>query len=84
MRFTSKMSLRRILHGFQCHMSMKLSEKNVQFPQGLWSPRSPDLSTCDFYLWGNLNSKVYSNNPHTIEELKRNIRNTIAEITPTK
>ena len=40
----------------------------------LWLPRSPDLSTCDFYLLGNLKAKVYSNNPHTIEELKTNIR----------
>ena len=47
---------------------------------GLWPPRSPNLSTCDFYLRGNLYGKVYSNNPHTIEELKTNIRNTIAEI----
>ena len=31
---------------------------------GLWSPRSPDLSICDFYLWGNLKGKVYSNSPH--------------------
>ena len=38
----------------------------------------------NFYLWGKLNGKVYSNNPHTIEELITNIRNTIAEITPTE
>ena len=90
MRFSSKMALRRILHGFKCRMSMKLSEKNVQFPQVYdlpdrpISPRSSDLSTCDFYLWGNLKGRVYSNNPHTIEELKTNIHNAIAEITPKK
>ena len=50
----------------------------------LWPPRSPNQSTCDFYFWGNLNGKVYSYNPHTIEELKTNIHNTIAEITPTE
>ena len=49
---------------------------------GLWPPRSPDLSTCYFYLWGNLKGKMPSNNPHTIEEFKMNIRNAIAEITP--
>jgi hypothetical protein len=27
--------------------------------QGLWLPHSPDLSICDFYLWGNLKRKVY-------------------------
>ena len=61
---------------FSMSMSMKISEKNVC----LWPPRSPDLSIYDFYLWGNLMGKVYSNNPHTIEELKTNIHN--AEITP--
>ena len=49
---------------------------------GLWPLRSSDLSTCNSYLWGNLKGKVYINNPHTIEELKTNIRNAIAEITP--
>ena len=48
----------------------------------LWLPRSPDLSTYDFYLWDNLKAKVYSNNPHTNEELKTNIRHAIVEITP--
>jgi hypothetical protein len=25
--------------------------------RGLWPPRSPDLSFCDFYLWENLKGK---------------------------
>ena len=49
---------------------------------GLWPPRSPNLPTCDFYLWGILKDKVYSDNPHTIEELKTCICNAIEEITP--
>jgi hypothetical protein len=40
-------------------------------------PRSPDLSTCNFYLWGYLKGEVYETNPHTLDELKENIRNTI-------
>ena len=32
--------------------------------------RSPDLNPCDFFLWGYLKSKVYSNRPQSIEELK--------------
>ena len=44
--------------------------------------RSPDLFTCNFYLWGNLKGNVYITNPQTIEELKTNIRNAIVEITP--
>jgi hypothetical protein len=38
--------------------------------RGLWLATSPDLNPCDFYLWENLKDKVYSNNPHTLDELK--------------
>jgi hypothetical protein len=34
----------------------------------------------DFYLWGNLKDKVYSNNPHTLVELKQSIRETISSL----
>jgi len=36
----------------------------------IWPPRSPDLSPPDFFLWGAMTNSVYSNNPHTIDELK--------------
>jgi hypothetical protein len=39
---------------------------------GIWPARSPDLNTCNFFLWGCLNDKVYNSNPRT-EELKENI-----------
>jgi hypothetical protein len=48
--------------------------------KGLWRPSSPDLSSCDFYLWGYLKGKVYENNPKTIDELKENIRRSIEAI----
>ena len=35
-----------------------------------WPPRSPDLSTCDFFLWGYLKSRVYTHNPRTLNDLK--------------
>ncbi|KAJ8870210.1 hypothetical protein PR048_029226 [Dryococelus australis] len=35
--------------------------------------RSPDLSVCHSFLWGALKGQVYSNNPHTLEELQANI-----------
>ena len=79
MSFSSKMALQRILHSFECHEAFR-KERTVS--TGLWPPRSPDLSICDFYLWGNLKGKVHSNNPHRIEGLKTNIFNEIAEITP--
>jgi hypothetical protein len=47
----------------------------------LWPPRSPGLHPCDFYLWGKLKDEMYVNNPHTLDELKDNIRVEISQIT---
>jgi len=43
-----------------------------------WPPRSPDLSACDFFLWGYLKSKVCVRKPRTIDDLKVSIREEIA------
>jgi hypothetical protein len=48
-----------------------------------WPARSPDLNTCDFFLWGYLESKVYEKKPRTTEDLKQNIREEVAAIVPT-
>jgi hypothetical protein len=48
--------------------------------RGLWPPRSPDLSFCVFYLWGNLKGKVYKNNPHSIEAIQAEITRVIGSI----
>lgn len=45
-----------------------------------WPPRSPDLSACDFFLWGYLKDKVYPYKPRTLQELKTAIRQEIARI----
>ena len=45
-----------------------------------WPPRSPDLSMCDFYLWGFLKLRVYAGKPRTLGELKTAIREKIQEI----
>jgi hypothetical protein len=42
--------------------------------------RSPDLNLCDFYLWGNLKDKEYSNNSHTLVERKQSIQETSSSI----
>lgn len=47
-----------------------------------WPARSPDLSPCDFFLWGSLKSRVYVNRPRTLQDLKTNIQEEIANITP--
>jgi hypothetical protein len=48
--------------------------------QGLWPPRSPDLSPPNFFLWGHLKSVVYLKHPHTLAELRANIRHYVAII----
>ena len=43
-------------------------------------PPPPDLTTCDYFLWGHLKSTVYKSNLHTIQELKDNISHAVAAI----
>ena len=43
----------------------------------LWPPWLPDLSPCDFLLWGYLLAKVHSPMPKNLEDLKANIRREI-------
>jgi len=45
-----------------------------------WPPRSPDLTACDFFLWGYLKSKVYVRKPRTVDDLKVCIREEIATV----
>ena len=47
----------------------------------MWPSRFPDLTVCDFDLWGHLKNKVYASNPHILEELKDYIRTEINLIT---
>jgi len=35
-----------------------------------WSPRSPDLTPPDFFLWEFIKDKVYSKSPSSLDELK--------------
>jgi len=35
-----------------------------------WPPRWPDLSSCDYFLWGFLKEGVYAHKPRTLEDLK--------------
>ena len=50
-------------------------------PNMPWPPRSPDLTPCDFFLWGFLKSKVYQTRPSTIPELKERITAAFQEVT---
>lgn len=45
-----------------------------------WPPRSPDLTPCDFFLWGYLKSKVYKTPVESLEDLKTRIQAEIRSI----
>jgi hypothetical protein len=45
-----------------------------------WPARSPDLSACDYFLWGFIKSRVFISKPTTIAELKQSINEEIAAI----
>ena len=38
-----------------------------------WPARSPDLSICDFFLWGHLKEKVFKSRPNTLPQLRERI-----------
>ncbi|GFV12335.1 putative LOC100569746 [Trichonephila clavipes] len=45
-----------------------------------WPPRSCDLTTLDYFLWGYVKSLVYADKPQTLDHLEDNIRRVIADI----
>ncbi|GFS89326.1 DUF4817 domain-containing protein [Trichonephila clavipes] len=47
-----------------------------------WSPRSPDLTPCDFFLWGFVKDKVFVRPvPQDLEELKQRMTAVLNSIT---
>jgi hypothetical protein len=42
-----------------------------------WSSRSPDLTPCDFFLWGWVKEEVYRAKPRAMEQLEYRVRNVI-------
>lgn len=45
-----------------------------------WPPYSPDLTPCDYFLWGTLKDQVYGTNPSTINELENAIQKACVSI----
>jgi hypothetical protein len=43
----------------------------------------PDLNACDFFLWEYLKNKMCEKKPMTTVDLKQNIRDEVAAISPT-
>ena len=55
--------------------TIEMSQDRVVIPHHdpEWPARSPDLTPCDFFLWGYMKGKVFSTTPATIEELRERI-----------
>ena len=47
-----------------------------------WPARSPDLTPCDFFLWGHIKAKVYATPVGNVEELKRRVVSECHKIKP--
>ncbi|GFV48963.1 putative LOC100569746 [Trichonephila clavipes] len=47
-----------------------------------WPPRSCDLTTLDYFLWGYVKSLVYADKPQMLDHLEDNIHRVIADIRP--
>lgn len=47
-----------------------------------WPARSPDLTPCDFFLWGHLKTKVYETLPRDLADLRQRIVEECAKLTP--
>ena len=47
-----------------------------------WPSRSPDLTICDYFLWGFLKGKVYVTMTRNVNELKHIISGEIRAIQP--
>lgn len=45
-----------------------------------WPPRSPDLTSCDFFLWGYMKNLVYSEPIDNLQQLRRRVENAAAHI----
>jgi hypothetical protein len=45
-----------------------------------WSPRSPDLNPCDYFVWVYLNQRVYNPLPKTLKDLRSNLTREIENI----
>ena len=45
-----------------------------------WPPRSPDLTPCDFFLWGFVKGNVFTTPPPSIEDLRDRVVNELANL----
>lgn len=79
------------LDGAPAHFMREVREElNLMFPNKWigrtgpisWPPRSPDLTSMDFYLWGTIKSEVYRTAATTQDDMKLRIHEAFQRITP--
>ena len=47
-----------------------------------WPARSPDLTPCDFFLWGWAKEQVYCAKPRNLDELEAQIEQVLTNVPP--
>lgn len=75
-----------IQDGATCHRTIPVRQRISQvFGQRVvalghdveWPARSPDLTPCDFFLWGHIKQKVFATPPDSVENLRERITNAV-------
>jgi len=61
-------------------MQFPILRLKLRFGEFPWPPRSPDLSSCNFFLWVYLKGRVYTHKPRNLNELKDAIRQEVLTI----
>ena len=67
---------------------MSMNAINALFPNRVISrngdipcpPRSPNLTPCDYFLWGYLKTKVFETKSRTFADLKQRIQDEVAAV----
>jgi hypothetical protein len=72
----SKMGLHHLVSGYpDQHLPQRWIGRTAANDRALlrWPPRSPDLTPCDFFLWGTLRTRSVPPLPRDLPELRRRI-----------
>lgn len=68
---------RNVRHWMDTHFHNKLIGRGGPIT---WPAQSPDLTPCDFFLWGYMKNKVYKTMPENTDELAQTIRHVMSNI----
>ena len=58
------------------HFDARIISRRSAIP---WPAHSPDLTPLDFFLWGELKSRVYESEPESLDDLKSKIKMAVRE-----